>query len=68
MEKSWLGSFGGMWRARGALGCGRGAAKAANGDEQACGSEENEEVKRSRVGSWTRYKTKRSHGQVGSSC
>jgi hypothetical protein len=37
MEKSWLGRFGGMCSARGALGCGRGAAEAANGGKQDCG-------------------------------
>jgi hypothetical protein len=70
--------------ARGALGCGRGAAEAANGGEQDCsgalatlverrrkrGGEKRpcEEGKEVEEGSWTHCKTKRSHGLAGSTC
>jgi hypothetical protein len=68
--------------ARGALGCGRGAAEVANGGEQNCGGalatvverrrkrgserRPREEGKEVEEGSWTRCKTKRSHGRAGS--
>jgi hypothetical protein len=64
--------------AREALGCGRGAAEAANDDEQDCGGalvrvveqrrkkgsemQPREEGKEVEEGSWTRCETKRSHG------
>jgi hypothetical protein len=70
--------------ARGALGCGRGAAKVANGCAQDYGGalatvverrrkrggemRPLEEGKEVEEGSWTRRKIKRSHGRAGSSC
>jgi hypothetical protein len=70
--------------ARGALGCGRGAVEVANGGKQNCGGalatvverrrkrgserRPREEGKEVEEGSWTRCKTKRSHGRAGSSC